>query len=72
MAIESPCIQTCVLDKLTGLCIGCGRSGAEIAGWIGMTAQQRRAIMDDLKQRLADMTSRRRRQGGRDARTQTG
>jgi uncharacterized protein len=72
MAIETPCIKTCVLDKLTGLCIGCGRTGNEIAGWSGMTAPQRRTIMDGLAQRLAEMTSRRTRQGGQHARTPTG
>ena len=72
MAIETPCIKTCVLDKLTGLCIGCGRTASEIAGWTGMTVPQRRAIMDGLPQRLTEMTSRRTRQGAPHARTQTG
>lgn len=72
MRIETPCIQTCVLDPVTGLCIGCGRTGAEIGGWIGMTPEARRAVMDVLPQRLAEMTSRRTRKGGRNARATPG
>ena len=32
-AIESPCNKICTLDPASGLCIGCGRSLAEIARW---------------------------------------
>lgn len=41
-----------MLDPQSGLCIGCGRSGDEIAGWAGMTPAERRAIMDTLPERL--------------------
>ena len=58
MTIESPCIKTCVLDRLTGLCIGCGRSGTEIAAWSRLTPDARRAIMAGLTERLRIMTSR--------------
>ncbi|MCX7384610.1 MAG: DUF1289 domain-containing protein [Alphaproteobacteria bacterium] len=58
MTIESPCIKTCVLDRVTGLCIGCGRSGSEIAAWSRLTSDARRAIMDGLAERLRTMTSR--------------
>ncbi|MEM8647051.1 MAG: DUF1289 domain-containing protein, partial [Pseudomonadota bacterium] len=30
---DSPCIKICVVDPETDLCIGCGRTKAEIAGW---------------------------------------
>jgi len=53
--IETPCNKVCSIDPSHGLCIGCGRSGAEIAGWIGFTVDQRRAIMAALPQRLALM-----------------
>jgi len=51
--IESPCNKVCVIDAACGLCIGCGRTLAEIGGWISMTADERRRIMDDLPARRA-------------------
>jgi uncharacterized protein len=50
--LESPCINICQLDDATGICEGCGRSGDEIAGWIGYTPSERRAIMSTLAERL--------------------
>jgi predicted Fe-S protein YdhL (DUF1289 family) len=50
--MDSPCIKICVMDAATGLCAGCGRSLEEIAGWAGMTDQERRRIMRDLPARL--------------------
>lgn len=50
--METPCVNICMLDPASGLCIGCGRSGDEIAGWAGMTPAERRAIMDTLPERL--------------------
>lgn len=52
-AIESPCILVCSIDARTGYCVGCGRTREEIASWIAMTPQMRRAIMDALPGRLA-------------------
>jgi predicted Fe-S protein YdhL (DUF1289 family) len=52
--IESPCIGTCTLGP-DGLCIGCFRSGNEIAGWLGFTAIERKAIMKELPQRAQDL-----------------
>jgi predicted Fe-S protein YdhL (DUF1289 family) len=49
--LETPCINVCLLDGPSGLCIGCGRSGDEIAGWADMTPADRRAIMDILPER---------------------
>jgi len=51
--IESPCNKVCVVDAACGLCIGCGRSLAEIGGWITMTADERRRIMAELPARRA-------------------
>jgi uncharacterized protein len=50
--IETPCIKICTLDAASGLCTGCGRSLNEIARWGSMSAQERRAIMTELRQRL--------------------
>ncbi len=37
----------------SGLCIGCGRTLAEIAAWGGMSEAERKAIMAELPKRLA-------------------
>nr|WP_144293036.1 DUF1289 domain-containing protein [Rhodoligotrophos appendicifer] len=67
-AIESPCVNICVVDPDSDLCIGCGRSRMEIAGWVRMTPVQRRAVMLELPERLAVLTRNRRRKGGARAR----
>ena len=51
-APASPCIRICIMDDATGLCIGCGRSLDEIAGWLTLSSAQREAIMQVLPARL--------------------
>jgi len=58
MAIQSPCIKICVLDPVSGLCLGCGRTGEEIGRWIGYSETERTAIMATLQDRLANLTTR--------------
>jgi predicted Fe-S protein YdhL (DUF1289 family) len=41
----SPCISVCRLDPATRICIGCGRTIAEIAAWSNLSDAERRAIM---------------------------
>jgi uncharacterized protein len=53
--IATPCNKVCAIDPAFGLCIGCGRTAAEIAGWIGFTAEERATIMAGLPRRLALM-----------------
>jgi predicted Fe-S protein YdhL (DUF1289 family) len=53
--LESPCQRVCVVDGMTSLCIGCGRTLAEIAQWRRYTPAQRRAIMAQLPARLSAM-----------------
>lgn len=43
--VLSPCIGICHLDD-AGLCVGCFRSGDEIARWLGMTRAERANLMD--------------------------
>jgi predicted Fe-S protein YdhL (DUF1289 family) len=52
-AMTSPCIRLCVVDRARGLCAGCGRTLAEIGGWMTFTDEERRAIMAILPARLA-------------------
>ena len=50
--VLTPCIGICRLDA-RGLCEGCGRSGDEIARWLGMTDAERLRLMNEvLPQRL--------------------
>ncbi|MFN3746667.1 MAG: DUF1289 domain-containing protein [Hyphomicrobiaceae bacterium] len=49
--MESPCIQTCVIDSRSGLCAGCGRTLAEIAAWSTLAPAERRRIMPLLPER---------------------
>ncbi|MCO4055053.1 MAG: DUF1289 domain-containing protein [Bosea sp.] len=58
MTVETPCIKVCVVDHVTGCCIGCGRTVSEIAGWGSMTVGQRRRIMTSLSGRMSHMVSR--------------
>lgn len=51
--IESPCVKLCTIDDRTGMCLGCGRSLREIAGWSAMTPAERRRIMAELPTRRA-------------------
>jgi hypothetical protein len=64
-AIETPCIKVCVVDPETGFCIGCGRTRFEIAGWLGYTPAERHSIVEGLAERVATLTLRKRRRGGR-------
>ncbi|MSU89762.1 DUF1289 domain-containing protein [Rhodobacteraceae bacterium 2CG4] len=63
--IESPCVNICMLHPETRLCIGCARTGDEIARWSAMTPDERRAVLAALPDRQAAPTTRR---GGRAAR----
>lgn len=60
--IESPCILVCSIDMKTGYCFGCGRTRDEIAAWITMTSEARRAIMAELPARLATVERKPRRE----------
>lgn len=71
-AIETPCIKVCVVDPDSGFCIGCGRSRLEIGGWIGFSPDERKSVMAELEGRLATLTQRKRRRGGRRGRLDAG
>lgn len=51
--IVSPCIQVCRIDAPSGLCLGCGRTLDEIAGWASAEPRERDRIMTELPARLA-------------------
>ena len=56
-AVETPCNKVCTVDPASSLCIGCGRSLAEIAGWLGVTDAERMRIIAELPARLARLNS---------------
>jgi predicted Fe-S protein YdhL (DUF1289 family) len=53
--IKTPCVQVCVIDGESGLCLGCLRTLAEIAGWAGLPAPERDRIMTNLPARRASV-----------------
>ena len=55
-ALPSPCISVCQLDPVSGQCIGCFRTGAEIAAWRLMTPSDQRDLLDTLRARRAATT----------------
>ena len=63
--IESPCIKICVIHSESRLCTGCLRSIDEITAWSRMSADERRAVMQELPSRAPRIAKRR---GGRKGR----
>jgi predicted Fe-S protein YdhL (DUF1289 family) len=49
---HSPCVGICKLDDTTGYCLGCGRSGDEVAQWVVMSEAQRDDVWLKLPARL--------------------
>jgi len=52
-SIATPCIQVCVVDGASSLCLGCFRTLSEIGGWSALSDAERAAVMDDLPARRA-------------------
>src|SRR5215831_5145463 len=59
---HSPCVGVCTLDPAMGWCLGCGRTGDEIASWIGLDDAGRLAIWNELRESMADAAELARRQ----------
>ena len=51
--LASPCVSICVIDAPTGLCAGCYRTLGEIAAWIDLAPEERRAVVDRAATRRA-------------------
>lgn len=54
--IESPCVSICVIHPGARICVGCFRTGDEIAAWSRLTPAKRREIMAELPSREARLT----------------
>lgn len=46
-AVLSPCIGICSLSS-EGTCMGCHRTGAEIARWMSMNDDERLRLMEEV------------------------
>jgi uncharacterized protein len=55
-APDSPCINVCVLDA-GGYCLGCLRTGDEIARWREMSALEQWNLIDTLRERRSARAS---------------
>jgi predicted Fe-S protein YdhL (DUF1289 family) len=62
-ALSTPCVNVCVIDPISALCIGCGRTVDEIAAWTALNEAERLAVMAGLGERLAKARSRASRAG---------
>jgi uncharacterized protein len=49
--VPSPCVNVCQLDPTTQICRGCLRTLEEIADWMELTAQQKRAVLARIELR---------------------
>jgi predicted Fe-S protein YdhL (DUF1289 family) len=52
-SIATPCVQVCIVDGPSGLCLGCFRTLQEIGGWSRLTDAQRAVVMAELPAREA-------------------
>jgi uncharacterized protein len=48
-------VKICVLDSERRICLGCGRTMAEIGGWLRMSDAERAAVKRQLGARLKGM-----------------
>ena len=46
--IATPCVQVCVIDGESGLCLGCFRTLAEVAGWSRLGEAERARLIGEL------------------------
>ena len=51
--VASPCTNVCKMNPGSGLCEGCCRTLDEIAAWSGMSAEEKRDVLDRLPARRA-------------------
>lgn len=52
-AIATPCVQVCVVDGPSSLCLGCYRTLEEIGRWSRLDPAERERIMAELPARAS-------------------
>lgn len=58
--VASPCTKICRIAPGEGLCEGCGRTLDEIAGWMALPPDHKRAVVAMAARRLAEREAGRR------------
>jgi predicted Fe-S protein YdhL (DUF1289 family) len=53
--VPTPCIGVCQLDEASGLCLGCARTGEEVAAWQEAAPAYKLGVWDELPPRRAEM-----------------
>jgi predicted Fe-S protein YdhL (DUF1289 family) len=53
--VPSPCVKVCKLDVDTGYCLGCFRTRDEVASWITMNDDEKRAVWCSFEARQEEM-----------------
>jgi uncharacterized protein len=51
--VQSPCVKVCVLDPVSRICTGCGRTLDEIGNWLRLSDMERLKVAAELPDRLA-------------------
>jgi len=56
--VASPCVSVCVVDKTSGMCIGCLRTLKEIGAWRIMTPAEKKAVVEACAARAKSIVPR--------------
>ncbi|WP_439815807.1 DUF1289 domain-containing protein [Zavarzinia sp. CC-PAN008] len=54
-APRSPCIGVCALDRPGGRCVGCLRELREVARWVRLSDDEKRAVLAAIADRRAEL-----------------
>ncbi len=57
-AVPSPCVKICILDPVSRVCTGCGRTLDEIGLWLQFSDEERLKVAAELPDRLARLRER--------------
>ena len=52
--VQSPCVEICQLDPVSGMCLGCFRTMDEIASWIELTDIEKQNVLLNAQKRKSE------------------
>ena len=52
--VQSPCVEICQLDPVSGMCLGCFRTMDEIASWIDLTDIEKQNVLLSAQKRKSE------------------
>ena len=52
--VQSPCVEICQLDPVSGMCLGCFRTMDEIATWIELTDIEKQSVLLNAQKRKSE------------------